>query len=249
MVLFFVFLCVAIISALAGFGGGSSYIAILVLQDTPIEHIPIIALMCNLMVVTGASWYYLRAKHIKWRLITPLLLASIPMAYLGGVLNTPAPIFKLVLALSLLVSGLLMLIKNKTYTAHTTLKNSSVLTTITVGGLIGFLAGMVGIGGGIFLSPLIYLFRWAYPKQIAACCTVFIFANSLSGLIAHLQKQTNFNVVYDNWPLLVAVLIGGQLGSYFTAFKLPQRVIAGVAAAITLYASLQLLNNLYKFVG
>lgn len=245
-VLWIAFFIVALLYSSIGFGGGSSYIALMVLSGVSMQTLPVIALICNIIVVTGGCFHYYRSGQIEFRRALPFLLTSVPMAYVGGWLRTDEVFFQLLLALCLLFSGVVLL-KNSTTTGLSgPVRFMPLWAASSVGACIGFISGMVGIGGGIFLSPLLHHCRWGAARQIAAMSSVFILANSLSGLSAHLMKRQDFSFLADSWPLFVAVLVGGQFGSMLSAYKLPQRIIMAVTSVLILYASMQLLNTVYR---
>lgn len=235
------FFLVAIFYASVGFGGGSSYLALLVLWGLPYMLIPVIALICNIIVVSGNSFHYIRAGHVNWRLLLPPVLASIPMAYVGGRLEIEKDVFVLLLFISLLIAGIRLLINHREYDDD--LGNYQGITLklgIAVGAVLGFLAGVVGIGGGIFLAPLLYNLKAAPPKQIAATASLFILLNSVAGLIGQWHKGGFSDAVLDYWYLPFAVLLGGQIGNLVTIKFLPARIIALLTALLVLFVALRL---------
>jgi len=181
------FFLTALLYGAAGLGGGSTYNALLVLAGTDYRSVPVIALACNILVVSVGSWRFARSGHVDWRRIWPLFILSVPFAWLGGRLVVAEVAFVGLLAASLLVAGLLMLWQPLWEKEAPAAIRSRWLESVA-GGALGFLAGMVGIGGGIFLAPLLYMLRWGPPKAIAGTSAVFILANSLSGLAGQLAK-------------------------------------------------------------
>ncbi len=240
LILIPLFFLIAFIYSSAGLGGGSSYLATLSLISLPFIDLRMIALICNIVVVSSTIILFAKHDYIKWRKIFPLILLSVPLAYLGGTMKLDAQFFYLLLGGSLLISALLMLmdIKRKAYSLPR-------YSNAGIGGGIGFLSGMVGIGGGIFLSPLLHLANWAKPKVIAATTAAFILVNSIAGLLG--QIQTNgFQV---DWRfllgLIVAVIVGSQIGVRLTIFKLnPQGVRKMTAIVILIVAIRLLIKNL-----
>jgi len=171
------FFLIALIYSSAGFGGGSSYLAVLSLGSLEFIEMRMIALTCNIVVVLSSVFLFSKHQYIKWQKILPLLVLSVPLAFLGGSIKLEARFFFLLLGASLFISAVLMLVNQKiTYRKLPRFSNG------LIGGGIGFLSGMVGIGGGIFLSPLLHLTQWDRPKVIAATCATFIFVNSIAGL-------------------------------------------------------------------
>lgn len=234
-ILFFI---VAAVYACVGFGGGSSYLALLVLWNIPYTVVPIIALMCNIIVVSGNSVHYVRSGYINKKLLLPPAMASVPMAYFGGQLSVDKDIFIFILFFALAISGLRLLITFKRYTDNCEQYVAVPLwLSLTVGALLGLLAGVVGIGGGIFLAPILYSLRAGTPKQIAATASVFILVNSVAGLIGQAQKTPIIEVMIQYWYLPIVVFIGGQIGNILTIKVIPTRVIVLITALLILFVA------------
>ena len=176
------------IYAIAGFGGGSTYTALLVLAGTDYRAVPILSLACNIIVVSAGTWRFAKAGHFDWRRAWPLFVTSIPAAWIGGRLMIERDLFIAMLAGSLLVAGLVMLWE-PTWKREITPDTGSRWFEPVAGGSLGLLAGIVGIGGGIFLAPLLYLLRWDAPRRIAATCAVFILVNSIAGLAGQATRE------------------------------------------------------------
>jgi|SRR5579871_4754699 len=242
------FLIVAFIYSSVGFGGGSSYLAILALYGLPFKELRLIALICNIIVVTGGVYIYVKNDEVAWRKIIPLVLLSVPMAYIGAVIRISQDTFFIVLGISLIIAAVLLWIKTNPATIadiRETQKNSF-LKNGALGGAIGFLSGMVGIGGGIFLSPVLNLIKWDLPKKIAAAASVFILVNSLSGIAGQITTLSE-NLNYTRIILLcLAVFIGGQMGSRMS-IKYNPVVIRRVTAVLVFCAGVEVLfKHLYK---
>ncbi len=219
IILTLLFFIVALLYSKVGFGGGSSYNALLVLFDVDYQIYPTIALVCNLIVVTGGCWLFLKRGFFSIRLLLPFILTSIPMAHLAGRMEVDKTIFLAILSVALLVSGLVMIF-NRHLQEHVTSPDTNRNLWrwgLPIGACLGSLAGLVGIGGGVFLSPMLYLLGWGTAKQIAAAASGFILVNSLAGLSGQYIKLHNtsagLNQVFDFWPVFIAVLIGGQIGT------------------------------------
>ncbi|PPK99958.1 sulfite exporter TauE/SafE family protein [Parapedobacter indicus] len=236
------FLLIAFLYASVGFGGGSSYLAILALYALPFKELRLIALIGNIIVVSGGVYIYVKNKQVNWKKIVPFVLLSIPMAYLGAIVRISQHTFFVILGCSLVIAAILLWIKTGPATIdqlnepkrHAFLKNS------TLGGSIGFLSGMVGIGGGIFLSPVLNLMKWDLPKKIAATASVFILVNSISGIAGQLTGLPE-NINYSRIGLLcVAVLIGGQAGSRM-AIKFNPLIIRRMTAVLVCSAGVNVL--------
>ena len=240
------FFATALVYAMAGFGGGSTYNALLVLAQVEFRAVPIIALCCNIIVVAVGSWRFARAGHLDWRRIAPLIVLSVPLAWLGGRLEVAETLFVGLLAVSLLVSGLLMLWQPRWQREGDAPRRGKWLEPVA-GGALGFLAGVVGIGGGIFLAPLLYMLRWGSERAIAGTCALFILVNSIAGLAGQLSKDDARvgSALADHWPLFPAVLVGGLIGSALGSQRLDPKHVRIVTAVLVLYVALRLWVRLY----
>ena len=236
----------ALVYALAGFGGGSTYNALLVLAAVDYRAVPVIALCCNIIVVAVGSWRFAADGHVAWRRIAPLIALSVPLAWLGGRLHVPELWFIGLLAVSLLVAGLLMLWQPRWQRAGPPPRRGRWLEPVA-GGVLGFLAGVVGIGGGIFLAPLLYMLRWGGERAIAGTCAVFILVNSLAGLAGQLAKdQAQAGAALaEHWLLFPAVLAGGLIGSLLGSRRLDTRHVRLVTALLVLYVAARLWLRLF----
>ena len=238
MLLGALFTIVAIFYASVGFGGGSSYLALLVLWSVPYTIIPIIALICNIIVVSGNSFHYIRAGYINWQLLLPPAIASVPFAYLGGRLEIEKQVFLILLFATLLATGIRMLVSYRRYDgSEQPYKNLPIWAGAIIGSILGFISGIVGIGGGIFLAPILYNFRAGSPKQIATTASLFILVNSIAGLIGHLQKNSITDEILQYWYLPILVLIGGQIGNMLTVKIIPARIISLLTAFLVLFVA------------
>ncbi|MBI2985212.1 MAG: sulfite exporter TauE/SafE family protein [Deltaproteobacteria bacterium] len=233
------FFLAAFLYSSVGHGGASAYLAILVLAGFPREGIAPTVLVLNILVTLLGTISYYRAGHFDARLLLPFILTSVPAAYLGGSLRLSEQTFSTILGLTLLVAGLRLLVFTKAVTARPPVALRLLLGMgLPVGFALGFLAGLIGIGGGIFLSPLLLLMGWADAKKTAAVSAGFILLNSLSGLTAHIIKGA------ADWPLLgglaITVLIGGGIGSYIGAFRLLPITLQRILGAVLLLAAFKL---------
>tara|TARA_B110000116_G_scaffold142189_1_gene123271 strand:- start:446 stop:1219 length:774 start_codon:yes stop_codon:yes gene_type:complete len=219
------FFTVAILYSSVGFGGGSSYLAILALTAIAFTEIRATALLCNIAVVSGNVFLFYHQKKINWRKILPLILFSVPLAYLGGYLKISQQFFFILLGITLLFAAITMWVSKKIVSSDEKKGKTNPIKSASFGGSIGFISGMVGIGGGIFLAPLLHLTNWDTPKKIAVTTSFFILVNSIAGLLG---QYSNPNFLID-WNLtsilLIIVFIGGQIGSrmstnYFTPIQL-----------------------------
>ena len=205
------FFFVAILYSSVGFGGGSSYLAILAFTGIAFTQIRSTALLCNIIVVFGNVILFQKQKLYNWKKVIPLVAFSVPMAFLGGYLKINQTLFFILLGITLLFAAVTMWLSKK-IVSKGKLK-ISMTKNASYGGFIGFISGMVGIGGGIFLAPLLHLTNWDSPKKIAAISSFFILVNSISGLFGQ-YLNPNFTI---DWKLtsflLITVFIGGQIGS------------------------------------
>ncbi len=208
------------------------------------SYVPIISLLCNLVVVSGGVYHYARQGHLDWRFALPLIAASVPAAFIGGTMQLAEHQYVLVLGIALLVSGLL-LISDRQW-------NSDRLAALTVGlpsrfglGLVlGALAGLTGIGGGIYLAPLLHLMNMAPARTVAATASLFIFVNSVAGLAGQWVKLGDGTLPQlgaSIWFLPLAVLLGGQLGSRIGARRLPAAPIRRLTGIVILIVAVRLL--------
>lgn len=234
----FLFFIVALFYAAVGFGGGSSYLALLVLWKIPFEAIPAIALLCNIIVVSGNSFNYIRKNLLRFNLIAPLALTSIPFAFIGGRIQIGKELFVMILFFTLFITGLRLLIKHKSYDdSPEKYKVLPFKISLLIGSILGFLAGITGIGGGIFLSPILYYFKAGSPKQISAVASMFILLNSISGLIGQLSKGVSTELVSQYWYLPFFALIGGQIGNLLVIKFVPARIVALLTALLVLFVA------------
>jgi uncharacterized protein len=235
------FFITALFYASVGFGGGSTYTALLVFAGTDYRTLPVVALVCNIIVVTGGSIRFARAGLVPWRKVLPLVAVSVPLAFLGGLTPIREAAFLLLLALSLLVAGALLVAQRPVASGETVPPRP--LIDGALGGAVGYLSGLVGIGGGIFLSPVQHLMRWAGPRQIAATASIFILVNSIAGLAGQLTKlgTTGATNLTAWWPLFVAVLIGGQIGSHAGIRLFSEPLVRRATGLLILAIAIQLL--------
>lgn len=203
------FVITAALYASIGLGGGSTYIALMVLFGVTASQIPITALICNICVVSINLIRY-RGTPFPYRILLPLLCSSIPMAYLGGQTEIPQAIFQILLGTILIFSGIAMGIQREDLSMP---YRMTLTHCIVIGGILGGLAGIIGIGGGIFLIPILYAYNIGSPAQIARIASGFIFFNSISGLIGQVTKVENFLFPFSIIPMTVAVMLGALIGT------------------------------------
>ena len=240
-VLSILFFITAILYSSVGFGGGSTYLALLLIWGVPYTIFPIIALSCNIIVVSGNCYNYIRAGNLNLKLLIPYLIGSIPLAFIGGTLPIEKKLFEILLFLVLSLAGCLLLINFRSYDdKQESYKNIPFLVSVIIGGILGFISGIVGIGGGIFLSPILFLIRVARPKHIVTAASLFILINSVFGIVGQLTKNLNFSEVYSFFYLLIAVLIGGQIGNYLNLKIFPTRLLALITSGLVLFIAIRM---------
>jgi uncharacterized membrane protein YfcA len=228
---------VAFLYAAVGHGGASGYLALMALYGVAPEEMKPTALMLNLFVSLTSFIQYYRGGYFLKRLFLPIAVASIPMAFIGGMITVEENIYKRVLGILLLFPVMrFFFFKN---IDDKDLKISNTIIAMATGAIVGLLSGMIGIGGGIILSPILLLLQWTNQKQTAAVSAAFIFVNSIAGLGGMLTKGISFNsnmVMY-----IVVAFAGGLLGAYFGSKKFNQNILKYVLASVLLLASYKLL--------
>ena len=235
------FFITAILYSSVGFGGGSTYLALLLIWDIPYYIFPVIALLCNIIVVTSNSFNYIRAGNHNLKLLFPFLLGSIPLAFIGGTLSIEKEIFEILLFLVLSVAGLLLLKNNKSYQEKSfKIKKLNRFKSFSIGSLLGLISGIVGIGGGIFLSPILFLLRADKPKIIATTASLFILINSISGILGQLTKKIVFKEIINYWPLFLTVLIGGLIGNYLNLKFFSSRMLAIITSLLVIFVAVRM---------
>ncbi|MCC7103198.1 MAG: sulfite exporter TauE/SafE family protein [Fimbriimonadaceae bacterium] len=220
-----------------GHGGASGYLALMTFSNVGTKDSATLALSMNLVVAGVSFLAFHRARHFDWQLAWPFLLGSVPFAFLGGVLKVPGHIHQWVLAAALLYASFwLMFGMSKSGREARELDRR---IAVGAGAGIGLLSGVVGVGGGIFLSPLMILARWADAKRAASVAALFILANSAAGLAARTPK--NLSVVSDHWPLLVCGFIGAIAGGWIGANRIPNLALRRFLGVVLLAAVAKLI--------
>jgi uncharacterized membrane protein YfcA len=235
------FFTIAFVYSSVGLGGGSSYTALMAITGISYVVIPTISLTLNLFVTSAGSFNFIRKKPARPALILPFFITSIPMSYLGGSLKLPREIFYWVLLISLIFIAIRIYVWKNTAITINIEKTQKITLSLVAGSILGFVAGTVGIGGGIYLVPLIIILGFGSPREAAACGAVFIWVNSLSGLIARFQYH-DFNLT-SFLPLIAAVVIGGFLGSFIGSSKLSTQAMEKWLGGIILIAILFLIKK------
>src|SRR6056300_1674017 len=226
------FLITSILYSSVGFGGGSTYLALMLIWEIPFYILPILALCCNIIVRSG---------NLNLNLLVPYLIGSIPFAFFGASISISKELFEIILFIILFMAGILLLIKNKSY-SDDQIKINSVpkAVSIFIGSVIGFFSGIVGIGGGIFLSPILFLMKAGYPRHIATAASLFILINSIFGVAGQLTKNIVFDEFLNYWPLFLCVLIGGQIGNLLNIKFLSNKTLTIITSMLVIFVSIRM---------
>ena len=246
IILSILFFVTAVLYSSVGFGGGSTYLALLLIWGVPYFIFPLIALSCNIIVVSGNCFNYIRAGNLNLKLLIPYLIGSIPLAFIGGSLPIEKRLFEILLFLVLAIAGILLLLNFRSYDdKDESYRNVPIIISILIGGVLGFISGVVGIGGGIFLSPILFLIRAGKPKHIVTTASLFILINSFSGIMGQITKNAVLNEISNYWYLLLIVLVGGQLGNFLNLKIFPTRILALVTAGLVLFVAIRMGTKLF----
>jgi len=231
-------LVMAILYSTVGHGGGSGYLAVLAIAAIAPEQMRPTALLLNVAVSSIATWKFVATGTLKKNLFFPLVFASIPAAFFGGYIEIPSQIYKPIVGVVLLYAAIRLFVPIK---GNEETKKPVLFFVLVAGIIIGFFSGIIGIGGGIFLSPLILLLGWTTAKQTAAISAPFILVNSISGIggiaLDHGELPVDFSFIA---PLAVAVVIGGLVGASFGSKKLGHQGLRTVLGTVLLIASVKM---------
>lgn len=245
--LYCIFFFIALFYSSIGFGGGSSYLAVLSLVMTNFYEIRTLALVLNVLVVTIGTMVFLRSRVFKRALFFPFLVLSVPMAFLGTQLRLSETYFFVTLGLALVVAALAMLAQSFAPSYHVKLSSGS---SASLGGIIGLLSGMVGIGGGIFLSPTLNLMKWNNAVTIASLASFFILVNSLAGILGLILTDTfQLNASFAS-GIIASVGLGGLVGSQLVV-RMNLSVVRTLTAMLVLYVGVRLvfIHGFDKVIG
>ena len=241
IILSILFFITAILYSSVGFGGGSTYLALLLVWDIPYYIFPIIALLCNIIVVSGNSFNYIRSGNHNFKLLIPFLIGSVPLAFVGGTLKIEKDIFEILLFFVLLIAGILLLINNKSYENNNLItKKINITISVFIGSVLGLISGIVGIGGGIFLSPILFLLKAEKPKIIVTTASLFILINSISGIFGQLTKDNILIELTNYLPLFICVFVGGLLGNYLNLKIFTSRMLAITTSLLVIFVSIRM---------
>jgi len=238
LILFYILLfLVAFLYSSVGHGGASGYLALMALFSITPDVMKPTALLLNLFVSLTSFIQFYRGKHFNWKIFLPFALTSVPMAFVGGMISVDDYVYKKILGLLLIIPIVRFLFFGNIKVEE--IKKPNFVLSLIIGAAIGFLSGLIGIGGGIILSPVLLLLKWADMKKTAAISAIFIFVNSLSGLAGQLQKGINFST--DMYAYVAVAFVGGLCGAYFGSLKLNQNFLKYLLAIVLIIASYKLL--------
>ena len=235
------FLITSILYSSVGFGGGSTYLALMLIWEIPFYIIPILALCCNIIVVSGNSINYIKSGNFSLNLLLPYLVGSVPLAFFGASLSISKELFEILLFVILTIAGILLLNRSKFFD-NNKIKINQIPKKISVliGCVIGFISGIVGIGGGIFLSPILFLIKAGYPKQIATTASLFILINSIFGVAGQLTKDIVLNQFLNFWPLFLVVFMGGQIGNFLNIKFLSNKTLSLITSLLVIFVAIRM---------
>jgi uncharacterized membrane protein YfcA len=236
------FFFVALVYSSVGLGGGSSYTALMVVLGFSATVIPVVSLVLNLLVTSIGSFNFIRNRHARFDLVVPFLVTSIPMSYLGGALQVPEEVFHWVLLVSLVIVALRLYLWRDTAFRLELGKTGTIVVSLLAGAVLGLVAGIVGIGGGVYLVPLIIILGLGTGQEAAACGAIFVWLNSLAGLLSRMQYNSIDLMNYI--PLIVAVIAGGALGSWMGAFRLSRKTMEKILGVIVVVAIILLARTI-----
>ena len=235
------FFITAILYSSVGFGGGSTYLALMLIWNIPYYIFPILALICNIIVVSGNSINYVRSGNLNFKLLAPYLIGSIHFSFFGASMSLTKELFEILLFVILIIAGIFLLIESKSFN-NDQIKINSIpkILSVSIGSIIGFTSGIIGIGGGIFLSPILFLMKAGYPKQIATTASLFILINSIFGVAGQLTKDIVFDEFLNYWPLFIVVLIGGQIGNFLNIKFLSGKTLAIITSLLVIFVAIRM---------
>ena len=238
LILFYVLLfLVAFLYSSVGHGGASGYLALMAIFSITPDVMKPTALLLNLFVSLTSFIQFYRGRHFNWKLFLPFAITSVPMAYVGGLLTVDDNLYKKLLGILLIIPIIRFLFFANIQAEE--LRKSNFILSLLIGAAIGFLSGLIGIGGGIILSPVLLLLKWSDMKQTAAISALFIFFNSLSGLAGQLTKGINFST--DMYVYVAVAFVGGICGAYFGSLKFKSNILKYMLAVVLIVAAYKLL--------
>lgn len=240
VLIFSLFFLVALLYSSVGHAGATGYLAIMALLSFPVDGIKGTSLVLNILVSAIGTYRFLKAGYFDKKTFLTFAVTSIPIAFVGGAMQLDPKLFKLLAGVFLMLSAVLLIGKNYLVKPNNEAPRGIPLVPgLGIGAVIGFLSGLIGVGGGVFLSPIMILMNWTTVKKASGVAALFILCNSVTGLVGHLSKLQKLDENIAYWA--VAVIIGGLIGSYLGTSKFSNKVILGILAVVLLSAG-------YKFV-
>lgn len=228
---------IAFLYASVGHGGASGYLALMAIFSFSPQVMKPTALLLNLFVSTVSFIQFYRGGHFKWKIFLPFAIASVPMAFVGGLITIDGAIYKKILGLLLIIPVIRFLVFPNIKIEEK--KEPNIALSVLIGAAIGFLSGLIGIGGGIILSPVLLLLKWTDQKETAAISAAFIFVNSLSGLFGQLKKGIYFSA--DMYAYVAIAFVAGLCGAYFGSLKFRQSILKNTLGLVLALAAYKLL--------
>lgn len=229
---------VAVLYSSVGHGGASGYLAVMALLAVSPEITRPTSLILNLFVASIGTVQFYRAGHFSWRIFLPFAAASIPMAVVGGMIHLPTDVYKIILGVVLVLAAVRLAIKLKN---DDEVKQAPLIACLLIGAVIGLLSGLVGVGGGIFLTPVLLLMRWAETRVAAGVSVLFILVNSAAGLVGQYQRGALEGLPGEVWIWIVAAAVGGFVGSTLGSSKFDSITMRRILAAVLLFAGAKLI--------
>ncbi len=229
---------VAVLYSSVGHGGASGYLAVMAFMAVAPEVTRPTALVLNLFVASIGTVQFCRAGYFSWRIFLPFAAASIPMAFVGGMISLPTNVYKFVLGVVLCLAAVRLAIKLKN---DDQVKDPPIVACLLIGAIIGLLSGLVGVGGGIFLTPVLLLMRWAETRVAAGVSVLFILVNSASGLIGQYSKGALDVLPNEVWFWIAAAVVGGAIGSTLGSRKFDSMMMRRVLAVVLVFAGAKLI--------
>lgn len=227
---------VALLYSSVGHGGASGYLAVMAFMGVMPEVTRPTALVLNLFVASIGTYQFYKAGHFKWRVFLPFAVTSIPFAFLGGMIHLPTPVYKIVLGVVLMLAAIRLAWK---LASDDEVKSINIPAALLIGAIIGLLSGLVGVGGGIFLTPVLLLLHWSETKTAAGVSAAFILVNSISGLLGAYAKVGELPPVV--WMWVGAAIVGGSIGSTLGAKKFDSITLRRVLAGVLAFAAIKLI--------
>jgi uncharacterized membrane protein YfcA len=216
---------VAVLYSSVGHGGASGYLAVMALLGVLPDVTRPAALILNLFVASIAFVQFYRAGHFDWKIFLPFAIGSVPMAYIAGKILLPTTVYKIILGVTLILAATRLAINLK---SEKEIRAPQIWICLLIGACLGFVSGLVGVGGGIFLTPILLLMNWTETKKAAGISALFILVNSISGLLGNYAQVLKLPAAVYVW--IIAAIIGGIIGSTLGSFRFNSLVLRRVLA-------------------